>query len=238
MEAASVRTRARRPRRRRRSRAWLAAAAYAAFATLAVVLVVRGLDGGLPAIAGGDEEPAGSTVTAGPGSEELALRTIGSRAQRSTVGVGEGTGFVAWEANGLSLVLTARPAGGWKLGPNRRVTVSYGGRSWPGTLARADAANGLGLVRVGQDGIADALWSAPVQTTVTNGERLALVGRTTARTVEVAQAATRRVYLTTTGLGPFAGAAVLNSTGRLVGVVDAGGGVVPIARACGVIRRC
>jgi hypothetical protein len=31
---------------------------------------------------------------------------------------------------------------------------------------------------------------------------------------------------------------VLNASGRLIGVVDAGGGVVPIERACGAIRRC
>ena len=31
---------------------------------------------------------------------------------------------------------------------------------------------------------------------------------------------------------------VLGQSGRLVGVLDANGSAVPIARACGVIRRC
>ena len=54
----------------------------------------------------------------------------------------------------------------------------------------------------------------------------------------IARAGARRLYLTTSGLGVFAGAPVLNAEGRLVGVIDAGGAVVPIVRACGVIRRC
>jgi hypothetical protein len=229
--------RRRRPRRRRHSRAWLAALVYGAFAATAVALVAGALRGGLPSLASSDD--GGSPgVTFGPGSDELALRTIGARAQRSTLGVGGGTGFVAWEANGLTLVLTARPAGGWKTGVARSLTVSFGGRSWRGTLARADAASGLGLVRVPAAGVADPLWEDASRTAVRTGERLAVVGRTTSRTVEVAQAARRRLYLGTSGLGGFAGAPVLNAEGRLVGVIDAGGAAVPIARACGVIRRC
>ncbi len=186
MEAASIsRRRPTRPRRRRRrSRAWLAALVYAAFAATAVVLVVNARHGGLPSLASsGDAENGG--VTFGPGSDELALQTIGARAQRSTLGVGRGTGFVAWEANGLTLVLTARPAGGWKLGAKRSLTVTFGDRSWRGTLVRADAASGLGLVRVVAAGVADPLWDTPLRTSTRTGERLAVVGRTTARTVEV-----------------------------------------------------
>lgn len=238
MEAASIsRRRPTRPRRRRRrSRAWLAALVYAAFAVTAVVLVANARHGGLPSpVSSGDAENGG--VTFGPGSDELALQTIGARAQRSTLGVGRGTGFVAWEANGLTLVLTARPAGGWKLGAKRSLTVTFGDRSWRGTLVRADAASGLGLVRVVAAGVADPLWDTPLRTSTRTGERLAVVGRTTARTVEVERAA-RRVYLRTSGLGAFVGAPVLNAEGRLVGVIDAGGAAVPIARACGVIRRC
>jgi hypothetical protein len=239
VEAASIpRRRPIPPRRRRRSRAWLAALVYAAFAVTAVVLVASALNGGLPSLSASDDAGSGGSVTFGPGSDELALQTIGARAQRSTLGVGAGTGFVAWEANGLTLVLTARPAGGWKLGARRSLTVRFGTRSWRGTLVRSDAASGLGLVRVVAAGVADPLWDAPVRTAARTGERLAVVGRTTARTVEVEQAAARRLYLRTSGLGPFAGAPVLNAEGRLVGVIDAGGAAVPVARACGVIRRC
>ena len=225
------------PRRPRRSRAWLAALVYGAFATTAILLVASALDGGLPSI-GSSDDTGGGSVTFAPGSDELALQTIGARAQRSTLGVGSGTGFVAWEANGLTLVLTARPAGGWKLGAKRSLKVTFGGKSWRGTLVRADGASGLGLVRVVAAGVAEPLWETTARTPARTGERLAVVGRTTARTVEVAQATARRLYLGTNGLGAFAGAPVLNSEGRLVGVIDAGGAAVPIARACGVIRRC
>ena len=222
-------------RRKRRSRAWVALLVYAAFAIAAVVLISRATSDDEP---GSGREATGTGSTFGPASEELALSTIGSRAQRSTVGVGESTGFVAWESNGLTLVLTARPAGGWKTRASRAVNVSYGGRSWTGTLVRTDPANGLGLVRVARSGVASALWDQPRRESVTTGERVAVVGRTTARTVEVARAGARRLYLTTSGLGVFAGAPVLNAEGRLVGVIDAGGAAVPIVRACGVIRRC
>ena len=236
MEAASIAPRRRRPKRRR-SRAWLALLAYIALAAVAVWLVSGALDDGLPTV-GGSDEPGQQGITFGPGSDELALRTVGSRAQRSTLGVDGATGFVGWEATGLTLVVTARPKSGWPKGSDRGVTVSYNGRSFPATLVRADPRTGLGLVRVKRVGIAKPLWDAPARTPVRRGELLAIVGRRSAKTVSVGRAGARRVYLDTGGLGPFVGSPVLDAEGRLVGVVDAGGAAVPIARACGVIRRC
>jgi S1-C subfamily serine protease len=235
VEAASI-ARRRPPRKRRRSRAWLAALLYVGLAAVAVVLVASARRDDLPALGSSDAGEGQATV--GGGADELALDTIGARAQRSTVGVGGGTGFVAWESPGLTLVLTARPAGGWTIGADRGLAVSYDGRSWPGTLVRADPKTGLGLVRVARVGIATPLWNTAERTATRAGEVLAVVGRRGARTVAVERAGRRRLYLGTTGLGSLAGAPVLNTAGRLVGVLDSGGGAVPIARACGVIRRC
>jgi hypothetical protein len=227
----------RRRRRRRHTTAWLAVTAYAAFALVAVVLVARSLDG--PALKAGDgtraEEP---TATTDGGAEQLALQTVGSRAQRSTVGVGRSTGFVAWETNGLTLVLTARPSGGWQTGERRSVPVRYGGRTYDGRLVRTDAAAGLGLVRVQDAGVAEALWPDGARTAVFAGDLVVLVGRSSATTAEVERAGPNRIYFARGGLASFAGAPVLDESGELVGVVDAGGGATPIGRACGVIRRC
>jgi len=236
VEAASIARRQPPRRRRRRSLAWLALLLYVGFAAAAVVLVGRALQSGLPSIGGGDQDATTGTLSGGP--DELALRTIGTRAQRSTLGVGGGTGFVAWQTPGLTLVMTARPAGGWKLTGGREIAVSYNGRTWTGTLVRADPASGLGLVRLAQPNLGAALWGDPGRPTVRNGQLVAVVGRQSARTVSIAQAGRRRLYPDAGGLGDFAGAPVLDAQSQLVGVVDSGGGIVPIARACSVIRRC
>jgi hypothetical protein len=201
--------------------------------------VARSLEPGVPGLAGDDEvDRGGETATLAIGSEQLALQGIGARAERSTVGVGRSTGFVAWERNGLTLVLTARPAGGWRTGEGRSLPVAFGDARFAGTLVRADDRAGLGLVRVRQTGFADPLWQVRRPTRVRAGDLVVLVGRRSARTVEVERAGPRRLYFRGTGLGTLVGAAVLATSGRLIGVVDAGGGAVPIDRACGVIRRC
>jgi hypothetical protein len=202
------------------------------------VLVARSLDVGAPTIGVEDEPAADGSATVAGGPDQLALQSIGARAQRSTVGVGRATGFVAWETNGLTLVLTSRPAGGWRTGPERVVRVRYGSELYDGTLARTDAATRLGLVRVLDAGIAEALWPATEATAVGPGDLVVLVGRSSSRTVEVDRVGRNRLYFAAPGLGSFVGAPVLDGSGRLVGVVDAGGGATPIARACGVIRRC
>jgi hypothetical protein len=244
VEAASLR-RPKRPRptrrqRRRRHRAvWLAALLYAGFAVVALLVVARSLDAGVPSLGGSaDEATDGAPPTISDGPEQLALTSIGARAQRSTVGVGGGTGFVAWETNGLALVLTSRPAEGWRTDGERTTQVAFDGRTYTGTLARTDARTRLGLVRVRETGFADALWQEPRPEVARSGDLVVLVGRRAARTVEIDRVGANRIYFRAAGLASFAGAPVLSESGRLVAVVDAGGGATPIDRACGVIRRC
>ena len=231
--------RPRNPRRRRRRKTHVAALAalvvYGAFVFVGYRLVSGAL--------GDDdstarEQPAGGQSTGAAAEDRLALQAVGSRAQRSTLGVGAGTGFVAWEQSGLTLVLTSRPAGGWKTGRGRSLTVVYDATRYDGTLVRADARSGLGLVRVPSGNVAAPLWNTPRVTTLRPGEPGVLVGRRDATTTTVERVGARRVFLEGSGYATLAGSPVLNGSGRLVGVVDAGGGVVPVSRACGVIRRC
>jgi S1-C subfamily serine protease len=211
---------------------------YAGFAVAALVLVGRALDPDVPALSGDDDVDGSGSATLALGPEQLALQGIGARAERSTVGIGRSTGFVAWERNGLSLVLTARPVRGWRTGEARSLPVAFDGQRFTGTLVRTDDRTGLGLVRVRQTGFADPLWQVRRPARVRRGDLVVLVGRRAARTVEVERAGRNRIYFHASGLAAFAGAPVLDASGRLAGVVDAGGGAVPIDRACGVIRRC
>jgi hypothetical protein len=211
---------------------------YAGFVVAALVLVARSSDGGVPTTGGDDGAQTGGAATIELGPEHLALQGIGARAQRSTVGIGRATGFVAWTRPGLALVLTARPVDGWRTGEGRQVRVAYGGERLTGTLVRTDDRTGLGLVRVRSSGFADPLWQERRPAAVRGGDLVVVVGRRTASTVEVERAGPNRIFFRTTGLAAFAGAPVLDAGGRPVGVLDAGGGAVPIDRACGVIRRC
>jgi hypothetical protein len=218
---------------------WLALLMYAGFAVAAVLVVSRALDDDAPSRETTDDGAAdGAAATGEGGSDQLTLQSFGARAQRSTVGVGPGTGFVAWKSNGLTLVMTSRPARGWRTGADRAIPVRYGSDTYEGTLVRVDPASGLGLVRITDPGVAEPLWQRGEPTRVRAGDLVVLVGRSSSRTVAVERVGSKRIYFAATGLAEFAGAPVLDESGRVVAVVDKGGGGTPIARACGVIRRC
>jgi hypothetical protein len=231
-----ARSRRRRPRRRSHAAALAALVAYAGFALGAYVVITRALDD--DGTGTGSRSATPGTATLAPGPDQLALEAVGSRAQRSTVGVGDGTGFVAWQSNGLTLVITSRPRAGWRTGEARSVAVEYGADRYDGTLVRTDPATRLGLVRVAEPVDGNPLWPVLRDATVRPGDVVVLVGRTDFSTTTVDHVGSRRIYLRGDGYGSLAGSPVLNASGRLIGVVDAGGGVVPIERACGAIRRC
>jgi hypothetical protein len=172
------------------------------------------------------------------GASDLALRTVGARAQNSVVSIGAtGTGFVAWKANGLTLVLTARPATGWKTGPGRSVTVTANGIDLPATLVRTDAKTRLGLIRVPENLALPALWQERRAAPVAKGDGLVAAGtRGTATFVVDGAPRHTAIWGARAGSTP-PGAPVLSEDGRLVGVAT-GSRVIPIGRACGKIRRC
>jgi hypothetical protein len=230
MEAASL------PRpHRRRWPSWKAQAAvllYALALFAAWNLVERGT-----ALQAAPEPATATPATTGPlapTSSDLALGAIASRTSRSVVRVGEAAGFVAWTSRALTLVVTARPPGGWVTGPDRHVTVTRGARELDGKLVRADPRSGLGLVRV-QGEVAPPLWQQRRPAPVQRGDRLVAVGPQGPAIFGATEARHTAIW----GLGArgLPGAPVLDETGRLVGVATTSR-VVPIGRACGPIRRC
>ena len=235
MEAASVR--ALRPRRRRRWRpTWKA--------PVALVLYVGALYAGWSLVerTRAVAEPVEATKPATtvsrpantPAGTDLTLANLTTRATRSVVGVGAGSGFVAWTANGLSLVLTTRPVGGWKTGPARSVQVTAGGTKHAGTLVRADPRTGLGLVRV-EGELARPLWQRVAPVEARPGSRLAVAAPEGPKLFTVTEVHPGAIW--GADPGTKGGQPVLDELGRLVGVTT-GGRIVPIARACGTIRRC
>ena len=228
MEAASIRGQ----RRRRRGPTWkapLALALYAGALFLAWTLVtdVRGSES--------EATPAAPTDTsAAPAGTELTLTTQATRAARSVVTVGETAGFVAWSTNGLSLVLTVRPDGGWETGEDREVAVTSGTTDYDGKLVRSDRRTGLGLVRV-EGELARALWQTRAAAPVQAGDLLVVAGPGESAVFAVTEARHAAIWGVAAGTPP--GRPVLNESGRVVGIT-AGSRVVPIDRACGAIRRC
>jgi hypothetical protein len=227
MEAASIRG-----QRRRRGPTWKAPLALALYAGALFVAWTLVTD-----VRGGDEDAtpaAGAEEAAAPAGAELALTTHAARAARSVVTVGESTGFVAWTANGLSLVLTMRPAGGWQTGDDRQVVVTSGTTDYEGKLVRSDPRTGLGLVRVEGD-LGRALWQTRAPAAVRKGEQLAVAGSGARALFVVTEARHAAIWGLDSGTPP--GRPVVNESGRVVGVTT-GSRVIPIDRACGPIRRC
>jgi hypothetical protein len=227
MEAASIRGQ----RRRRRGPTWKAPLALALYAGALFVAWTLVAD-----VRGGEEDstPAAPAEPAAPAGTELTLTTHAARAAGSVVTVGETAGFVAWTANGLSLVLTVRPAGGWQTEEDRRVVVTSGTTDHEGKLVRSDPRTGLGLVRV-EGELGRGLWQTRASAPVRKGDRLAIAGPGAPALFVVTEARHRAIWGVEAGTPP--GRPVLNESGRVVGITT-GSRIVPIDRACGAIRRC
>ncbi len=232
MEAATF---PRSPHRRRRLPSWKAQVAVLlyALALYAGWAIVEG-----SATLGTAPEPATAGPAASgplaPTSADLALGAIASRTARSVVTVGSSAGFVAWRAKALTLVVTARPAGGWKTGPGRSITVTARSGELEGTLVRTNRRTGLGLVRVRGD-VAPPLWQQRRPAPVGQGDRLVAVAPQGPAIFAARESRHAAIWGLQGRAAP--GAPVLDASGRLVGVAT-GSRVVPIGRACGTIRRC
>lgn len=228
MEAASIRGR----RHRRRGPTWKAPLALALYGGALFVAWTLVTDAGTV-----DSEatpPAPEQAQEGPAGTELTLRNHATRAARSVVTVGETPGFVAWSTNGLSLVLTTRPEGGWQTGDDRAVVVTSGTSDYGGKLVRSDPRTGLGLVRV-EDDLPRALWQTRAAAPVRKGDQLAVAGPGEPVLFTVSES--RHAAIWGVPAGTPAGRPVLDEDGHVVGITT-GSRIVPIDRACGPIRRC
>jgi hypothetical protein len=232
MEAASF------PRRRRRiTPSWKAGMALVLYAAALFVAWQLVQETRTPSTVAKPEPTTVAPPSTGPlapTSSDLALGTIATRGGRSVVSIGDAAGFVAWTANGLSLVVTARPAGGWQTGPDRAVSVGLGSRELDGKLVRTNRRSGLGLVRVDGD-VARPLWQQRRAAPVQKGDRLVAVTPAGSAVFVVTESRHSAIW----GLRgrPVPGAPVFDESGRLVGVTTTSR-IIPIDRACGSIRRC
>lgn len=182
--------------------------------------------------------------------DTLATRVLAARAQQSVfrleaAGGGTGTAFVAWTARGASFVVAAhRSVEGLLADGGRSVFLQRAGRVWTGRVLRVDRANGLVLVRV-PGRLADPLWQSRRDASLREADGAVVVGAGGATGFGegvVTAAGPRRLTVSASVGDAGVGAPVLDAGGRVVGVVTgvrgAASTVVPIERACAVVRRC
>jgi S1-C subfamily serine protease len=189
---------------------------------------------------------------------KLALRDKGiaplaERALRSVFTVrtdyGLGSGFFAWRKDESSYVVTAyhvvekQKWGG--------VSLSRKDGSWAGEIESIDPKHDLALIRLdGHPRGAAPLWQKPVRTPPRTGDQLVLIGSPFGLegtvTTGVVSRVTKTIIQTDAAANPGnSGGPAMDKTGRIVGVLVAGvlngqntNFIVPIARACVVLRHC
>jgi S1-C subfamily serine protease len=184
------------------------------------------------------------------------LAPLAKRVMKSvfTVFAGQelGTGFVAWQDDSSSYLITARHVvvnnvGGY-------VTLQRaGGGSWQGEIMAEDAKNDLAVIRLdGHPAGAAPLWQRPLRKPPSVGDSLLLVGSpyglSGTVTTGVVSRVTTKVIQTDAAANPGnSGGPALDSRGNIVGVLVAGikaqygsglNFAVPIARVCEQLRRC
>jgi serine protease Do len=181
---------------------------------------------------------------------QLRVTPIASRVLKSvfTVSAGShyGTAFVAWRGEDGTYLITAAHV---VAGHDGRVVLARKSGEWEGDIVRRDRKNDLALIRVeGRPDGAPPLWQKPRRARPKTGEQLLLVGSpyglSGTVTTGIVSRVTRRMIQTDAAANPGnSGGPAVNSKGRLVGVLLAGGGeninfAVRIERACKVLRGC
>jgi S1-C subfamily serine protease len=159
-----------------------------------------------------------------------------------------GAGFAAWFADGDMYVITANHVIA-EAGTGASVTVMRKGGSWSGEIVKTDRRDDLALVRVsGHPAGALALWQKPLLPVSRTGDQLLLVGSPYGLegtvTTGVVSRVTRDAIQTDAAANPgSSGGPAVNLAGHVVGILVSGGAqnlnfAVPIAKACGSLRRC
>lgn len=214
---------------------------------------VRALQGSGESLAGRLESAETVLERRETGIAPIAKRVLLSVFTVRTDDGGLGTGFLAWNEDGASYLVTAHHVISQNTGA--AVRILRRGGSWSGFIAAVDPANDLAVIRVnGRPAGAEPLWqqidpSARPQA----GDELILVGspfglQGTVTSGVVSRVSKKEIQTDAAANPGNSGGPALDEQGRIVGVLVSGGdprlGVeninfaVPIERACLKLRRC
>jgi S1-C subfamily serine protease len=188
---------------------------------------------------------------------EVGIAPLAARVLKSVFTVetdyGLGSGFVAWQEDGATFLVTAHHV--VEGNPSSSVTITRKGSSWTGTIDAVDPKNDLALIRInGKPAGAKPLWQAvhgsgrpkPGDELVLVGSPFGLAGSVT---TGVVSRVTKKAIQTDAAANPGnSGGPAIDKRGRIVGVLVSGGSpaygvqninfAVPIERVCVKLRSC
>lgn len=159
-----------------------------------------------------------------------------------------GSAFVGWTEGSVTYLVTADHVVADAGDPT--VAISRRGGTWSGEVIRRDPKNDLAVIRVsGHPAGAKPLWQRPGDAAKPRvGDQLLLVGSPfglegTVTTGVVSRVSRREIQTDAAANPGNSGGPAIARDGRVVGVLVSGGGqnvnfVVPIGRACLVVRAC
>jgi S1-C subfamily serine protease len=160
-----------------------------------------------------------------------------------------GSGFVAWNDDSSSYVITARHVVAHNLGGFVRLQRASGG-SWQGEIVAKDSRNDLAVIRLdGHPAGAAPLWQSPLRMPPAPGDALLLVGSpyglSGTVTTGIVSRVTSKLIQTDAAANPGnSGGPALDGKGHVIGVLVSGilgsglSFAVPIARVCEQLRSC
>jgi serine protease Do len=160
-----------------------------------------------------------------------------------------GSGFVAWNDDSSSYVITARHVVAHNLGGFVRLQRASGG-SWQGEIVAEDSKNDLAVIRLdGHPAGAAPLWQSPLRKPPAPGDSLLLVGSpyglSGTVTTGIVSRVTSKLIQTDAAANPGnSGGPALDGKGHVIGVLVSGilgsglSFAVPVARVCEHLRGC
>ena len=182
--------------------------------------------------------------------QDASVAPLAARVLRSVFTIevdrGLGSAFVAWVDADASYLITADHV---VEGSSRSVTIERKGGSWDGEVIGRDPKNDLALVRVsGHPQSAAPLWQKPGKGRPQTGQTLLLIGSPfglggTVTTGIVSRVLEHEIQTDAAANPGNSGGPAIDRTGRVVGVLVAGGGeninfAKRIELACQKLRRC
>ena len=160
-----------------------------------------------------------------------------------------GSGFVAWNDDSSSYLITARHVVKNNLGGYVTLQRASGG-TWQGEIQAEDAKNDLAVIRIdGHPAGAAPLWQQPLRQPPAPGDALLLVGSpyglSGTVTTGIVSRVTSKLIQTDAAANPGnSGGPALDGQGHVIGVLVSGilgsglSFAVPIARVCEQLRSC